>query len=724
MSGIRTKFSEAKVKFDEIYKNQKFVEKSFVTVNGKATEKIRIRNEKNETLEEYYKWQFVYSLIASGLYSKDFIGTEIQFPKGNIKSTPIRIDACIFDNKDWLEYYEKWKNDKDADSVEWLRKHLIAVVEFKRDEIKNIKDVFISQIKPAIKESECNYCLGFYYDKERLHIFQRLNENVIRYDESKNQHGHSSSVNELSLDLPDSYYFVPSYDELMKRSNKSEGIDRSKRTIDDLDIITGVHSIQINNAISNILRTMDKVGLVNQRGYEILIQVLAMKIFDEKRSDEYKNLLKFYATTKELEKLNLLFYITPTEKNYVKLSDEQIQEFINRMETLHGDASIKYDIILKSDIINWKNENHIKAISAMVENLQDYSFLHSHKNDLYQMVFYRFANEFAKAEKGQFITPLRIIDFLVNIVNPRNNETIIDPTVGIADFLSMSYVNANGKLDDKNIYGVDNDEQMVMLAQLNMLLNGDGNATIKYAPDKGSILYKYNTKKELVELDTRTHKNGNWDNWADQTKLMKFNVVLTNPPFGEDRKFEPKNQRDKDIAELYELWDKASVSNNWIDLGLIFLENAYRVLDVNGRMGIVLSNSLVSIDRWKIAQEWLREKMRIVAIFDLPADVFADSGVNTTLIIAYKPKERELEKLKKENYEVFVRDIKNIGYKVRTLRRIKYYHPIFKINEKTFEIEIDKNGDTVLDEDFTSTIKEFKEWALAQEKTLKDLFVG
>lgn len=140
-----------------------------------------------------------------------------------------------------------------------------------------------------------------------------------------------------------------------------------------------------------------------------------------------------------------------------------------------------------------------------MENLQDYSFIKSSKTDLYQLVFYRFAGELTKVQKGQYITPLRLIDFLVQIVNPRKGETVLDPTVGIADFLSMSYVNAQGTLEDKDVYGVDNDDQMIMLAKLNMLLNEDGNANLKYVPDAGSLLYKFDTNKELVPLDPRQH---------------------------------------------------------------------------------------------------------------------------------------------------------------------------------------------------------------------------
>ena len=512
---------------------------------------------------------------------------------------------------------------------------------------------------------------------------------------------------------------------MTKQKNKPLELDRSKRTVNDLDLITGVRSSQINTAISNMLKEMDKVSMVNQRGYEILIQLLALKIFDEKRSMKINENLKFYQTQEEERKLHLLFYITPNEREYIKLSDGNIQFFISRIKKLYADAELEYKVILKpidNETINWKNENHIRVISAVVENLQDYSFVKSAQNDLYQLVFYRFANEFAKSNKGQFLTPLKLIDFLVKIVNPKKLERVIDPTVGIADFLSFSYVNSKGTLEDKNIYGIDNDESMVMLAKLNMLLNGDGNANIEYSPDMGSLLNKFDTNNKLVQLDTRLHKKGNWDNWADQTKLMKFNVVLTNPPFGDNRKFEARTQREKEVAELYETWHIGRNSNS-IDMGILFLENAYRVLDENGRLGIVLSNSIASIDRWEKVRKWALKEMRIVALFDLPANVFADTGVNTTILVAYKPPKRELEKLQKDNYEIFVRNIKKIGYEVKTIKRVKTYIPIYKTNDHTFDIQIDENGNPLLDEDFTLTINDFKEWANGQEEKLKELFL-
>lgn len=718
-------FLEAKQEFDKKYSSsQEFT--SFIPVNQKLSEKYTIKNQKKEANEEYYKWQFFYALIYSGLYQKDYLGCEVYFPKGNKNSAPIKLDGAIFDDSDWFSWYKKYHKDKNQEALDWLRSHLIGVIEFKNENSKDTETVYNQQLKPAIKESENNFCLGVLYDAERLYLFQKKQNKYLRLDESFNLKGEKSTTKDLSIHLTDAYYKIPSFEQLKKNITQVK-LDRSKRTIDDLDIVTGIYSKQLTDGISNILRVMDKIGMKSQRGYEILIQIMALKIFDEKRSlnTDPKQHLDFYKKESEKNRLDLLFYITKNEKEHTTLGDDEIQNFIERLRQLYNEASESYHYILNRDdteTISWNNQTHIQIMSEVVQQFQDYSFVLSHKTDLYQIVFYKFANEFSKTDKGQFITPIPLIDFLVQIVNPRSNEKIIDPTSGIADFLSISYVNSQSKLDDNNIYGVDNDEQMIMLAQLNMLLNGDGNAILRHKPDQGSITWKFDDRNNLVELQPNLHKKGNWDNWKNQTKLKKFDVVLTNPPFGEDRKWQPETKIEKEQAEMYELWHIAR-SGKWIDLGLVFLENSYRILKENGRMGIIVSNSIASIDRWNKAREWLMNKMRIVALFDLPASIFADTGVNTTLIIAYKPKEKKLKQLKKSNYEIFIKDIKKVGYEVRTNKRVKFFNPIYKTNEQTFEIEQDREGNPVIDEEFTSNIIEFKNWCLGQEESLQNLFI-
>lgn len=719
------KFFEVKNEFDAQYRNAtSFV--ALVPVHTTINKVCNIKRKNNEPNEEYYKWQFIYSLIASGMYNKEYIGIEVSFPKGNKASHPIKFDGAIFDSPDWFNHYRNWHVERNIESLDWLRKHLVGVIEFKNEDNKSIETVFNVQLKPALKEVENDFAIGMLYDTEKLYLFKKSGNLYLRFDESLNLKGDKSSVKDISIDIPDGYHKIPSFEQLIKRTS-SGSIDVSKRTIDDLEIISGSYSKQLSDGISNILKVMDSVSMKNQRGYEILIQVMALKVFDEKQNEELKSqYLNFYQTQSEKKNIDLLFYITDNEKNFASLGDAEIQNFINRMRKLYKKAAEKYHYILKksdSETIVWEKEEHIKIISSIVEQFQDYSFVKSEKTDLYQIVFYKFASEFSKADKGQFLTPLPIIDFLVQIINPRNNESIIDPTSGIADFLSVSYVNSRSSLDDGNFYGCDNDDNMIMLAQLNMLLNGDGNAVLKYKPAWGSLTWKFDSRNNLVNLIPTVHKNGDWNTWFDQTELKKFDIVLTNPPFGENRKVEARTQNDRDILEMYQLWNE-SRCGDWIDPGLLFLENAYRILDENGRIGIVLSNSIASIDRWKEARKWLVANMRIVALFDLPSNIFADTGVNTTIIVAYKPSPSELQKLIANDYDIFARKIVNIGYEVRTNKRVKYYNPIYKIDDKTLEIVIDEKGNPVLEEDFSNTVDSFRKWCATQEKTLVDRFLN
>jgi len=698
-------FTQAKKRFNKLYGNKNTLEKSIVKSAGNDLTDISIKDKYNNPSEDYYKWEFVYSLVNSGLYSKEYIGVELSFPKGSAGSTSLRLDGVIFDNKDWVKFY---RNKDKVENLEWLREHILAVIEFKKSSKEDVKKVYSSQLKPAMNEATKNV-LGFYYDEDRLYIFKKENkENKIlylRYDESKNTKGDKSAVGDLSLELPDSYKIIPDFNELQKRVLKVNLEDKSARALEDLEIISGVSSKQINTAMSEILRTLDKNSLVNQIGYNLLIQSLALKIYDENNN---KNKLEFYINESDIHN---------------PIDSEEIIEFLERFGKLLESAQAKYTVILEDRIIDLEDARHIKSLISIVNHLQDFSFMKSTKTNIYQIVFHRFANAFKRDDKAQFVTPIHIIDFLVSIVNPRSNERITDPTSGIADFLSVSYVNSESKLDDHNIYGADIDNDMVKLATLNMLLNGDGNAVIKAQGDLGSIKYKYNNKDELVPLNPLLHNNGNWKN--KNRNLLDFDVVLTNPPFGEDRKWTPKGD-EIDIAKCYETYNifNEGKANDWIDLGVIFLENAYQVLKKNGRLGIVLSNSLGSVNRWAEIRSWLYSKMRIVALFDLPANTFADTGVNTTIIVAYKPNEKELHDLQKTNYDIFIRDIKKVGYDVKTVKRVKVYDPVFKIDEKDFQIEINDDGEPVQDEGLSTIIEEFRFWCNSQEEALKEIFVS
>ena len=100
--------------------------------------------------EQYYKWEFLECFVESGFCKKDYIGTEVQLPKGNKTSNPMKVDAAIFDDDTWFVHYKKlWtlKDDSKWDELVWLQDHLICCVEFKKEKSTDIKGVFNSQLK-------------------------------------------------------------------------------------------------------------------------------------------------------------------------------------------------------------------------------------------------------------------------------------------------------------------------------------------------------------------------------------------------------------------------------------------------------------------------------------------------------------------------------------------------------------------------------------------------
>lgn len=706
------KFEELKLEYNIFHKNDKYINcflPTHLTIGKIETNLLKKNGEYNE---QYYKWEFLNCFVGASLCSKDYIGTEIHLPKGNKNSAMIKIDAAIFDDKTWYEHYQALHTKKDNsrwDELNWLKEHLLCALEFKKEGSKDIKGVFTSQLKAYMNESTKNTVFGILYDEGRLYLFKSNGKNYYRLSDEFNNENSKGKL-EPTFDIPDGYDNLLSFDEMVKYDISTKDIvDYSKRKIEDLSIISKTDSKRLNDALYQILHTMDKCSLVNQKGYDILIQLLALKIYDEKNNFS-----------------DLKYYINPKEALYERISDDGLQEFLKRIKRIRLKAKSQYKKILNENYFDSTNENQIKIVIEIVRQFQNYSFTNSQRNNLYQLVFHRFASQYSKADNAQFVTPLQIIDFIVDMVNPKHNESIIDPTVGIADFLSVSYVKSNGTLDDRNFYGLDIDENMVKLATLNMLLNGDGNAKIEVQSDGlGSIKTKFDDEGNFISLIPKSEKqeqnyNGNWDNRVDGKNLKKFDIVLTNPPFGKARSWVP-NEAEKAIAECYELWNR--YNQNEIDMGVIFLENAVRILNENGRMAIVLSNSIASIEAHKEARKWLCNNMRIVAIIDLPANIFAEAGVSPTIIIAYKPSSSELEKLKAENYQVFSKQIKKVGYEVKTKNKVKCFETKYKINPETFEKEINNDGTPRLDEEFSETIFTFKQWCNKQEETLKKLFL-
>ncbi len=206
----------------------------------------------------------------------------------------------------------------------------------------------------------------------------------------------------------------------------------------------------------------------------------------------------------------------------------------------------------------------------------------------------------SQKDAGQFRTPRHIIDFMVKVIKPTKNDSILDPACGTAGFLisAFQYIRdtANLQLSEfsqvfNNIYGYDITPDMVKIALINLYLHRD-------------------TNPHIYEYDTLS----NDEKWGE-----KFNVILANPPF-----MTPKGG----IKPHSKFRLKATKSE------VLFCDYILEHLRLNGRAGIVVPEGIIfqSGNVYKQLREMLvmgeNNQGNLIAVISLPSGVFKPySGV-------------------------------------------------------------------------------------------------
>lgn len=282
----------------------------------------------------------------------------------------------------------------------------------------------------------------------------------------------------------------------------------------------------------------------------------------------------------------------------------------------------------------------------------------------------------SQGDAGQFRTPRHIIDFLVAVVNPGKNDTILDPACGTAGFLISAFKHIKEKNNNElnpderkkliqNFVGYDISPDMVRLSLVNLYLHGFSD------PD-------------IHEYDTLSSE----ERWNDS-----FDVILANPPF-----MSPKGG--------IRPHKKFSISSNRSEV--LFVDYIAEHLNPKGRAGIIVPEGVIfqSGTAYKELRKMLVDNY-LYAVVSLPAGIFNPySGVKTSILLMDK------ELAKKSNELLFVK-IDNDGFNLGAQRNavkggqleeaIKIIHD-FAANGKLLSIlpsiahivsktEIAKNGD-------------------------------
>ena len=219
---------------------------------------------------------------------------------------------------------------------------------------------------------------------------------------------------------------------------------------------------------------------------------------------------------------------------------------------------------------------------------------------------------------GQFFTPRQVIKAMVQVIDPKADETIYDPGCGTGGFLAQSFEHITGKL------GLGNDataDQLETLKQQTFW--GREKENLIYPIALANLILHGIDKPNLWHGNTLTGREtyGGLFEGAPQA----FDVILTNPPFG-----------GKEGKEAQTNFDYKTGATQ-----VLFLQHVIRSLREGGRCGIVIDEGLLfrtNEDAFVKTKRKLLDDCDLWCVVSLPGGVFtaAGAGVKTNLLFFTK----------------------------------------------------------------------------------------
>lgn len=399
--------------------------------------------------------------------------------------------------------------------------------------------------------------------------------------------------------------------------------------------------------------------------------------------------------------INLIFckiydekYTKPTDMvNFRSGVGEPVDEVKSRILKIFEGVKERYPDVIESDDNIILDSN---SIAYVVGQLQRYCLLEASR-DAVGDAFEVFIGHALKGAQGQFFTPKNVVNMIVNMMDIQPNEKIIDPFCGSGGFLVEALKNVWNKSEKnnnelgwpereieiekqkiaiENFRGIDKDDFLSKVCKAQMAILGDGRGGV-FCENSLDIPNRWQAKTQ------------------DKIALNKFDVVITNPPYGSKIKID-----DKEILKQFEVglkWKKDKKTGQWIKDKMkendtpqnLAIERCMQFLKPGGRMALVLPDGIYGNDSLGYIRKYLLDNGRVLAIVDLPKETFMPhTSTKTTVILIHKYKD-ELDK--KKNYPVFMAVCETCGHDRRGNLLENEEDDILAVSEK-FKEWRNKNG--------------------------------
>lgn len=343
-------------------------------------------------------------------------------------------------------------------------------------------------------------------------------------------------------------------------------------------------------------------------------------------------------------------------------------ELKDKIQKLFDKAKNKWDGVFSEEAKILLSPSHL---SVCVSSLQDVKLFNSNL-DVVDDAFEYLMNKSSKGEKGQYFTPRYVIDMCVKMLNPKSNETMIDPASGSCGFpvhtifyvwkqilkekgIEQSHLFTSQEKPaectdyvNSNVFAIDFDEKAVRVARTLNLIAGDGQTNVLHLNTLDYERWENTTKTEDW---TDTYNEG----WKKLKKLrttknsdysFEFDILMANPPFAGDIK-------ESRIIAKYELGKNAKGKyQSKVGRDILFIERNINFLKPGGRMAIVLPQGRFNNSSDKYIRDFITERCRILAVVGLHGNVFKPhTGTKTSVLFVQKWDDKLCPK--KEDYPIF-----------------------------------------------------------------------
>jgi len=298
-----------------------------------------------------------------------------------------------------------------------------------------------------------------------------------------------------------------------------------------------------------------------------------------------------------------------------KDGDELFEHYRNILRNLGKEKGLLGLIFMKSQNKFQDPAKLRRLIVDLIDN-ENWSVMSADvKGDAYEGLLEKNAQD-TKTGAGQYFTPRPLIRAMVDVINPKPSETICDPACGTGGFILAAHdyiVDRNknmSKADKKNLKnktfkGWELVQSTARLCAMNLMLHGIGS----------------DEDLPILVSDSLAADPGD-----------RFNIVLTNPPFGKKSSTTIVNgkgqiSKEKDIIEREDFW--STTSNKQLN----FVQHVKTLLKQNGRAAVVVpDNVLFEGGAGENIRRKLLHECEVHTLLRLPTGLFYAQGVKANVI--------------------------------------------------------------------------------------------